>query len=289
MQPMHQILLKIGPAAFRIASAWRQPLEQLEALYRDYPVPPDDLVDFTVRLEPGKPWRRHIRPSVHIGGDFWLPDAAPLPLSQGLLAGEMGMNLQMALGWRRHLLLHASSVERDGEALVMTGLSGSGKSTLSAMLAQKGWRFMGDEFALLSIDSGDIEPFPRLISLKNQAIGAMEEVASAERFGPEMRGTPKGDIRHLVPPKSAIDRMEEPARPALLLFPRFGHAPALRDMGQSEIFVRLTQASTNYVALGEAGFCALTRFVDQVPARAMDYQSIEQAEELIESLWSERR
>ena len=121
MQTMHQILLKIGPAAFRIASAWRQPLEQLEALYRDYPAPPDDLVDFTVRLEPGKPWRRHIRPSVHIGGDFWLPDAAPLPLSQGLLAGEMGMNLQMALGWRRHLLLHASSVEKDGQALVMTG------------------------------------------------------------------------------------------------------------------------------------------------------------------------
>jgi len=57
-------------------------------------------------------------------------------------------------------------------------------------------------------------------------------------------------------------------------------------MGQAEIFVRLTQASTNYVALGEAGFRALTRFVDQVPTRAMDYQSIEQAEELIESLWS---
>ena len=27
--------------------------------------------------------------------------AAPLPLAQGLLAAEMGMNLQMALGWRR--------------------------------------------------------------------------------------------------------------------------------------------------------------------------------------------
>ncbi len=289
MQTMHQILLKIGPAAFRIASAWRQPLEQLEALYRDYPAPPDDLVDFTVRLEPGKPWRRHIRPSVHIGGDFWLPDAAPLPLSQGLLAGEMGMNLQMALGWRRHLLLHASSVEKDGQALVMTGLSGSGKSTLSAMLAQNGWRFMGDEFALLSLESGDIVPFPRLISLKNQAIKAMEKVTPADRFGPEMTGTPKGDIRHLVPPRTAIDRMDEPARSALLLFPRFGHAPALRDMGQSEIFVRLTQASTNYVALGEAGFRALTRFVDQVSARAMDYQSIEQAEELIESLWSKGR
>ena len=286
MSEMHQIQLKIGPAAFRIASAWRRPLEELEALYRDFPSPTDNSVDFTVRLEPEKPWRRYIKPSVHIGGDFWLPDAAPLPLVQGLLAAEMGMNLQMALGWRRHLLLHASSVEKDGKALVMTGLSGSGKSTLSAMLAERGWRFMGDEFALLSLDTGSIFPFPRLISLKNQAIAAMQKVVPDSRFGPEMKATPKGDIRHLVPPKAAIDRMDEPARPALLLFPRFGYAPELREMGQSEIFVRLTQASTNYVALGEPGFHALTRFVDKVPARAMDYRSADQAEELIDDLWS---
>ncbi|VWX57459.1 HprK-related kinase A [Sphingorhabdus sp. 109] len=286
MGKMHHILLKIGPAAFRIASAWRQPLDQLAGLYRHYPAPGEGQVDFTVRLEPDKPWRRHIRPSVHIGGDFWLPDAAPLPLAQGLLAAEMGMNLQMALGWRRHLLLHASSVKKDGKALVMTGLSGSGKSTLSAMLAERGWRFMGDEFALLGLDDGKISPFPRLISLKNQAIGAMQNLAADDRFGPEMKATPKGDIRHLVPPQEAVTRMEESATPALLLFPRFGHARELREMGQAEIFVRLTQASTNYVALGESGFRALTRFVDRVPARAMDYQSIEQAEELIDGLWS---
>lgn len=287
MGEMHQILLKIGPAAFRIASAWRQPLDQLTALYSDYPAPADESVDFAVRLEPEKPWRKYLRPSVHIGGDFWLPDAAPLPLKQGLLAAEMGMNLQMALGWRRHLLLHASSVEKDGKALIMTGLSGSGKSTLSAMLAERGWRFMGDEFALLSLDSGQNFPFPRLISLKNEAIGAMQGVAAETRFGPEMNATPKGDIRHLVPPRAAIERMDEPAKPALLLFPRFGHVPELREMGKSEIFVRLTQASTNYVALGEAGFHALTGFVDQVPVKAMDYQSTDQAEEMIEGLWSQ--
>jgi HprK-related kinase A len=287
MGEMDQILLKIGPAAFRIASAWRKPLDQLANLYSDYPAPSDQAVDFTVRLEPEKPWRRFARPSVHIGGDFWLPDAAPLPLKQGLLAAEMGMNLQMALGWRRHLLLHASSVEKDGKALIMTGLSGSGKSTLSAMLAERGWRFMGDEFALLCPDSGEIFPFPRLISLKNEAIAAMLHVADETRFGPEMKATPKGDIRHLVPPKAAIARMDEPAKPALLLFPRFGHAPELREMGKSEVFVRLTQASTNYVALGETGFRALTGFVDQVPVKAMDYQSTDQAEEMIDGLWSE--
>ncbi len=287
MRRLHETRLQIGPARFRVASAWSQPIEQLRRLYQDYPAPEGGHVDFTVRLEPPKAWRKYVRPAVHIGGDFWLPDAAPLPLTQGLLAAEMGMNLQMALGWRRHLLLHASTVERDGRALLMTGLSGSGKSTLSAILGERGWRFMGDEFALLNLETGHVYSFPRLISLKNEAISAMQEMLPSERFGPLMRATPKGDIRHLVPSRDAVSAMSRPAKPALLLFPRYGHEKAIRDIGKSEIFVRLTQASTNYVALGEAGFRALTQLIDAVPARAIDYRSGEEAEQLIDRLWEQ--
>jgi len=279
--------LKIGPARFRLVSEWQKPISLIDKLYGEYPKPKESIIDFTVRLEPEKPWRKFIRPSVHIGGDFWLPDAAPLPLDQGLLAAEMGMNLQMALGWRRHLLLHASTVEKDGKALLMTGLSGSGKSTLSAMLGERGWRFMGDEFALLNPETGLVHSFPRLISLKNEAIKAMQAQVPDDRFGPMMEGTPKGDIRHIVPPKSAVENMDKPANPVLLLFPRFGYDKDIRDMGKSEIFVRLTQASTNYVALGERGFRALTQFVDNVPAKAVDYQSGDEAEDLINKLWDD--
>lgn len=283
---MQGLSIQIGPASFRIASAWREPVEQLERLYAAYPKPEGGIADFTVRLEPARPWRRWVRPSVAIGGDYMLPDAAPLPLAQGLLAAEMGMNLQMALGWRRHVLLHASCVERDGRALVMTGASGSGKSTLAAILGERGWRLMGDEFALLDLASGEIFAFPRLISLKNGAIGVIEAEAEPARFGPLMQATPKGDIRHLVPRPEAVARMSEGAMPALLLFPRFGHEAAVRPVGKSESFVRLTQASTNYVALGEAGFAALARFVDEVPAQAIDYGSGEEAMALVERLWS---
>lgn len=287
MGALYQTNLRVGPAKFRIASEWQKPIEQLNTLYRYYPKFDHDFADFTVRLESQSFWRRYIRPTVQISGDFWLPDAAPLPLLQGLLAAEMGMNLQMALGWRKHLLLHASTVEKDGKALLMTGLSGSGKSTLSAMLGDKGWRFMGDEFALICPKTGLAHSFPRLISLKNEAIAAMEKTVSEDRFGPLLEGTPKGNIRHLVPPLDSLEAMDVPARPALLLFPRFGYDKAIRDIGKSEVFVRLTQASTNYVALGEAGFNALTQFVDGVPARAIDYQSGDEAEELIDQIWSE--
>lgn len=284
----HAVTLGIGPARFRVGSAWEQPIAALRTLYAGYPAPSDGIADFTVRLDPAGAGRRWWRPSITIAGDHMLSDAAPMALRHGLLAAEMGMNLQMALGWRRHLLIHASSVGRDGRALVMTGESGSGKSTLAAMLGERGWRFMGDEFALIDLVTGAVHPFPRLVSLKNEAITAMRTVvADADRFGPMMHATPKGDIVHLVPPPEAIARMEEPARPGLLLFPRFGFAPEVRPVGKGEAFMRLTQASTNYVALGEGGVGALHRFVDRVPALALDYNEGTGALAEVERIWAD--
>lgn len=283
MRHVHQ--LRIGPVGFRIGSDWGEPIDELRDLYADYPAPNDGIPDFSVGLFAARPWRRFIRPSVMIGGDFVLPEAAPLPLAQGLLAAEMGMNLQMALGQRRYLLLHASVVERDGRAMLMTGESGAGKSTLAAMLAARGWRLMGDEFALLDPATGLIHAFPRLISLKNAAIVVMETALPDARFGPLLAGTPKGDIRHLVPDARAIAAMDQPACPALLLFPRFGFEAATRPIGPGEVFVRLTQASTNYVAMGERGFDALSGLVATVPSWAVDYPDTDAAIDQVETLW----
>ncbi|HEX8482729.1 MAG TPA: HprK-related kinase A [Allosphingosinicella sp.] len=277
--------LQVGPVSFRIGSQWAGPVAQLRRLYAGYPEP-RGACDFTVRLEAERAWRRWVRPAVAIRGDYVLPDAAPLPLAQGLLAAEMGMNLQMALGQKRFLLLHAASVEREGRALLLTGHSGAGKSTLGALLGERGWRFMGDEFALLDLEDGRLHPFPRAVSLKNESLGLLNGVDRA-RLGPMLTGTPKGTIRHLRPNREAVERMAEPARPVLILFPRFGRdlEPAVREVGAAEAFMRLTQASTNYVALGERGFDALTRFVGALPSRAIDYSSTDEAQALIEELW----
>ena len=279
----HVFSVRIGPVGFRVGSAWRAPIEQLETLYAGYPKP--DVPDFSVRLFPARPWRQVIRPSVTIGGDFMLPDALPLPLEQGLLAAEMGMNLQMALGQRRYLLLHASVVERDGKALLMTGISGAGKSTLSALLSARGWRLMGDEFALLDPATGLIHAFPRLVGLKNAAIDVVTQALPDARFGPLLAATPKGDVRHLVPDAAAVAAMDVAVPPALLLFPSYGFEAEDRAVPPSEVFVRLTQASTNYVALGERGFDALTRLVKTVPARAIDYPDTDSAVAQVETLW----
>ena len=283
----HSARIAVGPVQFRIGSDWAGPVAALERLYAAYPQ--DDMrpADATVRLFAARPWRRWLRPSVHIGGDFVVPGALPLPLSMGLLAAEMGMNLQVALGWRRHLLLHASAVARDGRALIMSGESGSGKSTLAALLGEDDWRLMGDEFTLIVPADGDAFAFPRAVSLKNEAIAEVAARVDPARLGPLLAGTPKGDIRHLIPRADAIAAMHAPARPALLLFPRFGRAAGIESMGEGEAFVRLTEASTNYVALGEAGFAALTRMVRETPAFGITYPDSAAGIALVEELWAE--
>jgi HprK-related kinase A len=275
--------LRIGPVAFRIGSAWQAPLDALGRLYEGYPRP--TIADFTVRLEPERPWRRWLRPSVAIAGDFILPDAAPLALRHGLLAAEMGMNLQVALGERRFLVLHAAGLERDGRALLLTGESGAGKSTLAALLGECGWRLLGDEFALIDPDSLLVRPFPRAISLKNASVALLAGEVPDARLGPALADTPKGLIRHLRPRDDAIERMDEAARPAMLLFPRFGDAAAMRPVPPSERFVRLTQASPNLTELGEPGFTALAG-VARLPSLAIDYPDTATALALVDQAWA---
>lgn len=284
MRHVHHV--RIGPVGFRIGSDWRAPIDALADMYRDYLAPANGVADYSVRLFASRPWRRFLRPAITLGGDFTLPDAVPMPLAWGLLAAEMAMNLQLALGERRYLLLHASMVERDGRALLMTGVSGAGKSTLAALLQSRGWRLMGDEFALIDPATGLAHAFPRLVSLKNASAGVIRAALPGARFGPVLEGTPKGTLTHLVPADDAIARMAEPARPAAILFPSFGFANAQRDVPPSEAFVRLTQASTNYTALGEAGFDALSNLVRQAPARAIDYPDTESALATVEAEWA---
>lgn len=285
----HSTRIAVGPVQFRIGSDWRVPIAALEKLYAAYPGEDARPADATVRLFAARPWRRWLRPSVHIGGDFVVPDALPLPLSMGLLAAEMGMNLQVALGWRRHMLLHASAVAKDGRSVIMSGESGSGKSTLAALLGEGDWRLMGDEFTLIDPATGDALAFPRAVSLKNEAIGEIAARVDAGRLGPLLAGTPKGDIRHLIPRADAVAAMHEPVRPALLLFPRFGGETAIEPMGEGEAFVRLTEASTNYIALGEPGFAALTRLVKETPAFGISYPDSAAGMALVEQLFAEAR
>lgn len=285
---MHGFSVRIGAISYRVGSAWKAPIAALRHLYAGYPAPEEGIATVTARIGPPRPWRQWIRPQVEIAGDHTLPDTVPMALRHGVLALEMAMNMQVALGERRHLLLHASAVERDGQAVIMPGDSGSGKSTLAALLGENGWRLLADEFVMIDMASGMILPFPRAISLKNSAIPEMERrIADPARFGPRLSDTPKGALRHLRPDAQAIARMDQPARPALILFPSFGFDPATEGVNTSELFVRLTEGSTNYSALGQTGFGAMLRLAEHVPAARFAFPDSKTGMAIVEQFCAE--
>ena len=285
---MHGFSVRIGAISYRIGSAWKAPIAALRHLYAGYPPPEGGIATVTARIGPARPWRRWARPQVEIAGDHVLPDTTPMALRHALLALEMAMNMQVALGERRHLLLHASAVERGGQAVIMPGDSGSGKSTLAALLGENGWRLLADEFVMIDMASGMILPFPRAISLKNSAIGEMERwITDPARFGPRLSDTPKGELRHLRPDQESIARMDQPARPALILFPSFGFEAATEGVNKSELFARLTEGSTNYSALGQSGFGAMLRLAENVPAARFAYPDSRAGMAIVEQFCAE--
>jgi HprK-related kinase A len=285
----HSRTLRVGPFAFELRSPVRDAIDAADRLYRDYPSePPGGLVDYSVAVLPPSPLRRFVRPNLVLACDVEVPFMAPVPRAHGLLALEMGMNLQLAAGMHRFLLLHAGAVARDGGGLLMTGDSGAGKSTLAAMLGHRGWRFLGDEFALLGPADGLLHPFPRPASLKNASIELLRAVAPADRFGPRFEGTVKGSVQHLAPPRAAIEAMDEAVPPRLIVMPAFaaGAAPSARRLSRAEAFFHVSQSSTNYRALGEPAFEAAWRLVEAAPAYEIGYGSTEAAEALVEELWA---
>ena len=79
----HSTRIAVGPVQFRIGSDWAAPIAALDRLYAGYPQHEARPADATVRLFAARPWRRWLRSSVHIGGDFVVPDALPLPRPRG--------------------------------------------------------------------------------------------------------------------------------------------------------------------------------------------------------------
>ena len=280
--------MQCGPFAFLLRSPVGSVMDEGDRLYRDYPTEaPGGIVDYTVAVAPPNLLRRWIRPRLDLQCDVEIPDMAPQPVAHGLLALEMGMNLQIAAGMHRYLLLHAGAAARGNGGLLVTGDSGAGKSTLAALLGWSGWRFMGDEFALVDPADGQLLPCPRPASLKNESIPLMEARAPDGVFGPVFDGTIKGRIRHLAPPAAALAAMQVPARPRLILTPEFeaGAANEARRLGVAETFVLLTQASTNYRTLGEAGFGMLADLAG-IPAYAVRYGSADAALAMVDELWA---
>jgi len=61
------------------------------------------------------------------------------------------------------IVLHAGVLERNGQALILSGPPGVGKSTLTMALLERGFRFLSDDFCPIERKTGLVHPFPRSV------------------------------------------------------------------------------------------------------------------------------
>ena len=83
------------------------------------------------------------------------------PVRSALPHLEWGLNRCIFCTANNYLMIHAATIERDGQAVLLVGTSGSGKSTLCAGLVLSGWRLLSDEFALVSSIDGKLAGLAR--------------------------------------------------------------------------------------------------------------------------------
>lgn len=277
-------MLHTGPFSFQIRTDVSRIIHGIHLLYRDFTAERSrDFTDFHMRFITFR--GRHLRSRVNFVFDGQVP-FQPLPADQALAMFEWCFNWCISNCVNQYLVIHAAAVERNGAAAILPGPPGSGKSTLCAALVNRGWRLLTDELVLISLETARIIPLARPIGLKNASIELIREFAPAAVLAPECKDTLKGRVAHLRPPTESVLRIDEPAVPAWLVFPKYSLSQPVSSskLSKAQALMQCAASAFNYTVLGVQGFEVLAKTVDRIEPYALQYRSLNAAVDWFDAL-----
>ncbi|PPD05247.1 MAG: HprK-related kinase A [Methylobacter sp.] len=278
---MENIVLQVGPFTVKLESALSAVGNSVRKLYpNDFVVAGESAVfaDFHIKIAQPSLIRSWYKPQVQFYADGKAP-FKPLPLSQAYPFFEWGLNWCIATHVFNYLLIHAAVLEKQGCALILSGMPGAGKSTLCAALANRGWRLLSDEMAVVDLQSNAVIPIVRPISLKNQAIAILKDFAPKAVFGDSFYDTAKGTVAHMKPSDDSIGKASQTADAKWIVFPRYQADAQTRllPLPKGQVVLKLAENSFNYSILGGQGFMAMCDLVERSQCYEFEYSNLDEA------------
>lgn len=187
---------------------------------------------------------------------------------------EWGFNWLVTSFSNRYLTFHAAVLAKGDRAVILPAPPGSGKSTMCALMMLHGWRLLSDEHCFIDRVNGDLVPFVRPISLKNNSIDVISRYQSVQSTNLVFDDTLKGRMAYVAPSPESWRDVSRPAKPIAVIFPQFiANEPnvTVEPMQQSELFVAMIENSFNFSVFGEEAFHLLTDLVSKVQACRLRY------------------
>ena len=199
------------------------------------------------------------------------PDGRVEPCGEGrgpakvleLLCWEINRRARLSAAERT--VLHAAVVGGPLGAVVLCGESHSGKSTLAAAAAQRGWRHLSDDLALIDVPTLTVAPYARPVMLRAGGRAHLERqiVVPAEQaafFGEEWF-VPASQLGATI--------VHEPQPLVAVCMLQWGDQAALQPLGRAELLHGMLTHSATIAARGEAGFDELVQLAHHVPGHRL--------------------
>jgi hypothetical protein len=189
------------------------------------------------------------------------------------------VDFQMANLASDGLYLHAASLARQGQALILPASSGSGKSILTYWLTQRGFHYMSDEATFVLLNSQICTGFTRPVVLKSGSLDLFPNLAEQSKLELRMGdGQPAGWLIGV----SALNALGMDHTPLIksFVFPHFqpGSGFKYEQLSAAHTAFELARCLINARNLVQNGFPEVLRLAQAVPAWRLVYGDLHQVE-----------